>query len=427
MSGGLIIRLRPHEKFLVNGVVIENGEKRSRLRIKSQGANILRLRDALHPSEATTPVKRLYYVAQLIVTGDIEPDDGVSELTRGLDTLYEALSDPKYREHIESAQHSLNEKEYYHVLRALRLTNSLRRKAAANRARKRAGTTQRQCVLMFFQPAVGLGGYSGWLILERSEARQRETFERSPALARDIEYFRENIKNALTAEDLVTDRRLLTVALGAFGLSDEIDKRAFVRKILEEGTEDSDAFANRLNEPRFRALAEAFGYGNIDGGSSVLLESFREDIIARFKVREFDRAVGEVDNDMRLALNFRRDISSVVSEESSETTKWFQIMGQQPLREVLAVAFNIPQSVGQLDIDRQQEIFADRALSVLGTSDPAVLNDPEIVDDMLQRFFLIRQTQNGPSSLTPGFSALTLLQGGALGSGASQNLFLSQV
>ena len=120
MSGGLIIRLRPYEKFLVNGVVIENGDKRVRLRIKSQDANILRLRDAMHPSEATTPVKRLYYTAQLVVTGDADAETARVELIRGLESLYEALPDPAHREMIDQAQHSLSENEYYRVMRALR-------------------------------------------------------------------------------------------------------------------------------------------------------------------------------------------------------------------------------------------------------------------------------------------------------------------
>ncbi len=120
MPGGLIIRLRPYEKFLVNGVVIENGDKRARLRIKSQDANILRLRDAMHPSEATTPVKRLYYAAQLIVTGDAQVDSARLELIRGLESLYEALPDPRHREKIEQAQRNLNENEFYRVMRALR-------------------------------------------------------------------------------------------------------------------------------------------------------------------------------------------------------------------------------------------------------------------------------------------------------------------
>lgn len=279
---------------------------------------------------------------------------------------------------------------------------------------------------MFFQPVIGTGGYSGWLILQRTEIRQREIFEQSPSLERNIDYFRENIQNALSAKDLVSDRRLFSVALGAFGLDEEINKQAFVQKILEEGTENSDAFANRLNEPRYIALAEAFGYGNTEGGSKVLLADFREDIIARYKVRAFDLAVGEVDNDARLALNFRREISDIVSEDSSQDTVWFRIMGQQPIREVLETAFNLPREISQLDIDQQRELFEDKAARILGSSDPAVLSDPEVIDDVLRRFFLTRQAQNGPTSLTPGYSALTLLQGTALGAGATLNLFQSQ-
>ena len=120
MSGGLIIRLRPHEKFLINGCILENGEKRAKLRVKSDGANILRLRDALHPSEANTPVKRLYYVAQLIVTGDLEADVAVPELKEGLRQLHDALMDPEHREQIANAQVHLDNKEYYRVLRALK-------------------------------------------------------------------------------------------------------------------------------------------------------------------------------------------------------------------------------------------------------------------------------------------------------------------
>lgn len=120
MSGGLIIRLRPHEKFLINGCILENGDKRAKLRVKTEGANILRLRDALHPSEATTPVKRLYYVAQLIVTGDLTAETAIPEISKGLDDLYEAVADDECREQIDQAREHLENGEYYRVLRALK-------------------------------------------------------------------------------------------------------------------------------------------------------------------------------------------------------------------------------------------------------------------------------------------------------------------
>lgn len=120
MSGGLVIRLSPHERFLINGAVVENGEKRTKLRVKSRNANVLRLRDALHPNEATTPVKRLYYTAQLAVTGDLEPDVAIAELMPGLKSLFEALPDGESRSQITEAVRHAQDFEFYYVMRSLK-------------------------------------------------------------------------------------------------------------------------------------------------------------------------------------------------------------------------------------------------------------------------------------------------------------------
>lgn len=279
---------------------------------------------------------------------------------------------------------------------------------------------------MYFQPSVPTGGYSGWLVLQKTAPRQQEVFEKSPALQREIEYFQENIAKATTAKALVNDRRLLGVALGAFGLGDEIDKRAFIQRVLEEGTEKSDAFANRLNEPRFKALAEAFGYGNI-AGANVALYSFQEDIISRYKAMEFERAVGESDADMRLAMNFRREIVKIAESENADRVGWFQAMGQKPLRELLTTAFGLPSSIAQVDIDQQKAIFEKKSLELFGDKSVAVFKDPERVDEAIRRFFLFRQMQEGPSASTPGAAALSLLQNAAVGGESAANLVLSLI
>lgn len=120
MSGGLIIRLRPFEKFLINGVVLENGERRAKLRVKSRGANILRLRDALHPEDATTPVKRLYYVAQLAVTGDSKPDDVARELIPALQDLREIFTKPEQLERLDEIRNQARAGDFYRVMRLLK-------------------------------------------------------------------------------------------------------------------------------------------------------------------------------------------------------------------------------------------------------------------------------------------------------------------
>ena len=108
---------------------------------------------------------------------------------------------------------------------------------------------------MSYQPVVPLPGIAGWRFLERTQAKQQAAFENGAELQREIAYFEEKIAAVKTAADLVADRRLLKVALGAFGLESEIDKKAFVRKVLEEGTTAEGALATRLTDPAWRKLS----------------------------------------------------------------------------------------------------------------------------------------------------------------------------
>lgn len=280
---------------------------------------------------------------------------------------------------------------------------------------------------MFFQPVTGVGGYAGWRILENTAPQQREVFDKSPTLQTNIDYFRDNIEKAQTIDGLMDDRRLLTVVLGAFGLADEINKGGLVRKILEEGTEDERSFANRFNDPRYIRLAEVFSYGDSLGIGDVTSPEFQEDIIARYKVQEFERAVGETDNDMRLALNFKREIAEFADPALEERTAWLRLMAQEPLKQLMTTALNIPTSVDQLDVSRQQEIFAEKAEQLFGSSSLTIFEDPEKIDEAIRRFFLSRQLQNGPSETTPGTAALSLLQTtSGLGAASTIGLILSQ-
>ena len=117
---GLILKLRAHEQILVNGVVMQNGDRNARLIIKTPDACILRLRDAIHPDEATTPVKRACYLAQLAVAGECAPDSAARQLISGLEGLGRWLPGGAAREHLDEARLALREGNFYAVLRALR-------------------------------------------------------------------------------------------------------------------------------------------------------------------------------------------------------------------------------------------------------------------------------------------------------------------
>ena len=117
---GLILKLRAHEQILVNGVVMQNGDRNARLIIKTPDAKILRLRDAIHPDEATTPVKRVYYIAQLAVAGETDIDETAVQLRKGIGQLRDALRGLEGITYIEEALDAVDEGNFYGALKALR-------------------------------------------------------------------------------------------------------------------------------------------------------------------------------------------------------------------------------------------------------------------------------------------------------------------
>jgi flagellar protein FlbT len=117
---GLVLKLGPRERVLINGAVIENGDRRSRMSIVTPNANVLRLRDAIHPEEAKTPVRRLCYTAQLILTGDTDAEDARNQLLPRIEELSHILVDPDSRRLLSQATDSLLGDQFYQCLKALR-------------------------------------------------------------------------------------------------------------------------------------------------------------------------------------------------------------------------------------------------------------------------------------------------------------------
>ena len=261
------------------------------------------------------------------------------------------------------------------------------------------------------QPVVIGTGIVGWNFLQNTYDRQFEAFTKSPQLKRDIDHFRENIGSVTTAEELVSDRRLLQVALGAFGLENDVDNRFFIQKMLEEGTTADDALANRFTDTRYRNFSEAFGFGPNETPRT-LFSGFADEIIDQFTAASFEAATGLQDETMRIALYATRTLSDVVGSEGSQSQKWFSIMGQPPLRALFETAFNLPQAFGQVDIDQQLKTFEERSLSQFGSSDPAIFTDPEQAEELVRTYLARAQIQAGGFGQSSANIALTLLRGG---------------
>lgn len=117
---GLVLKLGPKERVLINGAVIENGDRRSRLSIVTPEVNILRLRDAIHPEEANTPVRRVCYAVQLVLTGDAEAAEVQSLLLRNIEELSQVFQDTDSRNLLGRATEAVLQQQHYQALKSLR-------------------------------------------------------------------------------------------------------------------------------------------------------------------------------------------------------------------------------------------------------------------------------------------------------------------
>lgn len=263
---------------------------------------------------------------------------------------------------------------------------------------------------MPYQPITPLGGIAGWAFLTRTMDRQSEAFASSADLKREADYFRDNIAGIDSAKDLVADRQMLKIALGAFGLEDDLNKQFFIRRVLEEGTENQSAMANRLVDKRYVQLADAFGFGP-EADKRTGFSGFADDIIKSYETRQFEVAVGNGDQSLRLAMSFQREINEIANADASGDTGWFRILGAPPLRSVVEAAFNLPREFATLDIDRQVDILKSKSRVAFSNDNIEVFKEAENVDEIVQKF-LVRSQISGTYNRNTGQSAaLSILQG----------------
>jgi len=73
----LKLSLKPQEKFVLNGAVLTNGDKRTSLVLQNK-ACVLREKDIMQPEDASTPARRIYFPIMMMY---LDPDDSERHYT----------------------------------------------------------------------------------------------------------------------------------------------------------------------------------------------------------------------------------------------------------------------------------------------------------------------------------------------------------
>lgn len=262
---------------------------------------------------------------------------------------------------------------------------------------------------MTFQPVLPMTGYAGWGFLKRTMARQQVLQQSLPVQQRDEAYFRENIGKATTAEKLVADKRLLRIALTAFGLEGDVNSGAFIRKVLEGGTLKVGSLANKLADKQYQKLSAAFGFGDFSVPRTKL-STFPDEILSRFRARSFETAVGTQNNTYRLALNAEREIPIIAKGSGSEDTRWYNVLGNSPMREVMQTALGLPKSFASIDLDQQVSVLKARTKSAFGAETISQFSDPSRMEALVRRYVLRAEMQEQGSGSSSAAIALQLLR-----------------
>lgn len=261
---------------------------------------------------------------------------------------------------------------------------------------------------MSYVAALPLTGYAGWAFLKRTEAKQQAALNAQPEMKRDEDYFRARIGMIDTAEQLVADRRLLKIALGAFGLEGDINSTAFIQKVLEGGTLKEGSLANKLADKQYQKLSAAFGFGDFKTPRNKLSD-FPDKVLAAYKTRQFETAVGNQNADLRLALNAEREVGALAAKtNTSNDARWYAVLGSTPLRKVFEKALGLPAGFAGLDIDKQLQVLKDKSKSQLGTDQIADFDNAARMEGLLRRF-LIRSEAEAYRSQFGASAALTLM------------------
>ena len=240
--------------------------------------------------------------------------------------------------------------------------------------------------------------------LTRSLKRTAET----PQVARESAYYLENIGDIKTVDDFIKNDRVYRFAMKAFGLDDMAYAKAFIKKVLKDGLEKSDSFANTLSDPRYRELARTFNFAR-DGDKATSTTDAKQGTVDRFVRLQLEQDAGTQNEGVRLALYFAR--------KAPELRSTLGILADKALLKVAQVALNIPESTAVMDVDKQAEMYAQRI-------DVEDFKDPKKLESFINRFTSMWELSNGTSA-NPMLSPSALLIGGRASYGVSASTLAS--
>ncbi|WP_307157233.1 DUF1217 domain-containing protein [Rhizobium paknamense] len=123
--------------------------------------------------------------------------------------------------------------------------------------------------------------YATYDMITRDMKASLKRVSQEPQVSREATYYKENIGKVKTVEDFLDDDRLYNYAMTANGLEDMIYAKAFMKKVLESDLTDSNSYANKLTDDRYRKFAASFNFSK--GTTDAQTDAQEDDVIGLYK------------------------------------------------------------------------------------------------------------------------------------------------
>lgn len=226
------------------------------------------------------------------------------------------------------------------------------------------------------------------------------------AAEKDAVYYQNTIPDIGSVSDLLANRKMVDIILVARGLQPEKVSNDFLSKIFNSDLSDPRSFANTQSDPRFAEIAASFNFdrnGNVARLAPIGPQT-RDQLLEtqnNYLQQSLETQQGEVNPGVRLALYFQRKAESITSV--------YDILADKALAEVFRTTFNLPDTVGAMNVDQQAKVV-QKYLNLKDLADPAKLAK------LLSRFSVMYDLKNDSGTSSP---ALAILQGSGTGIGES--------
>lgn len=115
----LKLSLKPNERFVLNGAVIQNGERRANLILQNQ-ASVLREKDIMQEAEADTPAKRVYFPVMMMYLDADGAEDMYNEFVLKMTEFMSAIKNPEMLAQCVAVSREVMAGNYYRALNTCR-------------------------------------------------------------------------------------------------------------------------------------------------------------------------------------------------------------------------------------------------------------------------------------------------------------------